>query len=66
MAVKKARAAAIAQEHAANQARTWTFTLAISAALLAIMYGLAFWHESRSEAARQQAIQSAPISSSTH
>jgi hypothetical protein len=61
MAVNKARARAIAQEHSAHQARTWTFTLAISAALLAIMYGLAFWHEARSAAARQDAINSAPI-----
>jgi hypothetical protein len=66
MATKKAKAVAIAQEHAANQMRTWTFTLAISATLLSIMYGLAFWHEARSEAARVQAIQEAPVSAPTH
>jgi hypothetical protein len=31
--------------------------LAISATLLATMYGLAFWHELRKEAARQNKIQ---------
>jgi hypothetical protein len=62
MASKKARATAVAQAHSANQLRTWTFTIAISATLLAIMYGLAYWHELRGEAARQDATQ-APISS---
>ena len=35
----------------------WAITLAISLILLAIMYGLAFWHESHNEAARQNKIQ---------
>ena len=65
MASKQARAAVVAQAHSANQLRTWTFTIAISATLLAIMYGLAYWHELRGEAARQDAIRSAPISA-TH
>jgi len=34
-----------------------TLSLAISAILLAIMYGLAFRHESRNKAARQKKIQ---------
>jgi len=63
MASKKARATAVAQVHSANQLRTWMFTIAISATLLAIMYGLAFWHEVRGEAARQDAMRAAPISS---
>jgi hypothetical protein len=67
MAVTKAQATAIArkidQENAANQVRTWTFTLAISATLLAIMYGLAFWHEAR---ARAIAAEAATISTPAH
>ena len=35
----------------------WAIALAISVILLAIMYGLAFWHESHNEAARQNKIQ---------
>ncbi|HML14572.1 MAG TPA: hypothetical protein VK456_14795 [Xanthobacteraceae bacterium] len=67
MAVNKAKATAIThkieQEHAANQVRTWTFTIAISATLLAIMYGLAFWHEAR---ARATAAEAAQISAPAH
>jgi hypothetical protein len=63
MASKQARATAVAQVDSAHQLRTWTFTIAISAALLAVMYGLAYWHELRGEAARQDAIHAAPISS---
>jgi len=37
--------------------KPWAIALAISVILLAIMYGLAFWHESRNEAARQNKIQ---------
>jgi hypothetical protein len=66
MASKKARATAVAQaQHSASAVRTWTFTIAISATLLAVMYGLAYWHELRGAAARQDAMQSAPISA-TH
>ena len=65
MASKKARATAIAQANSANQLRTWMFTIAISATVLAIMYGLAYWHELRGEAARQDAMRAAPISA-TH
>ena len=65
--VNKARATAIPADNSVQQARTWTYTLAISATLLAIMYGLAFWHEARGEAAREQAVQPAPIAAaSTH
>ena len=63
MASKKARATAVAQVNSAHQLRTWTFTIAISATLLAVMYGLAYWHELRGEAARQDAMRAAPISS---
>jgi hypothetical protein len=60
MALKRNHARAVAQEHA-NGLRTWTFTIAISLTLLAIMYGLAYWHEARGEAIRDSAVQSAPI-----
>jgi len=65
MALKRNHARAVAQEHPANGLRTWTYTVAISLTLLAIMYGLAYWHEARGEAARDSAVQSAPITS-TH
>jgi hypothetical protein len=65
MSLKRNHARAVAQEHPANGSRTWTFTLAISLTVLAIMYGLAYWHEARGEAARDGALNSAPITS-TH
>jgi len=64
MALKRNHARAVAQEQSTGL-RTWTFTVAISLTLLAIMYALAYWHEARGEAARDGAVQSAPITS-TH
>ena len=66
MAVNKAKATAFAQkidQERANQVRTWTFTIAISATLLAVMYGLAFWHEAR---ARATAAEAAAITTPAH
>jgi hypothetical protein len=41
-----------AREGARSAFRTWAVTLGVSGAMLAVMYGLAFWHEARAEAAR--------------
>jgi hypothetical protein len=41
-----------AREGARSAFRTWAVTLGVSGAMLAAMYGLAFWHEARAEAAR--------------
>ena len=35
-----------------NGLRSWILTIAISAAVLATMYGLAYWNEARGEASR--------------
>jgi hypothetical protein len=41
-----------AREGARSAFRTWAVTLGVSGVMLAVMYGLAFWHEARAEAAR--------------